>query len=138
MAEFVEAESSCEATPAAQAYLEVVGQMLVDFADEVLVGIVVIYALVELYLVARVIQQHGVGMLPVAPGTPGLLEVSLDRVGAVVVDDHAHVRLVDTHAKGIGGDDDTLGVVLPLVLVLVLDGRVEPRMEVVGRDVGRL
>jgi hypothetical protein len=34
------------------------------------------------------------------------LEIGLYCVGQVVVNDHAHIGLVDTHTEGVGGDDD--------------------------------
>ena len=42
----------------------------------------------------------------VAAGAAGLLVVALDRLGQVEVRDEAHVRLVDAHAEGDGGDHD--------------------------------
>ena len=46
----------------------------------------------------------------IAPGAADLLVVALDAFGQIVMQDKAHIRLVDAHAKGNGGDDD-LGIV---------------------------
>lgn len=43
------------------------------------------------------------GGLSVSSGTPDLLHVALEALGHVVVDDAAHVRLVQAHAEGHGG-----------------------------------
>ena len=42
-----------------------------------------------------------IGPLPVAPRAPGLLEVRLRTLRKVVVDNEAHVRLVDPHAESV-------------------------------------
>ena len=56
--------------------------------------------------VAEAEEQQGLGRQAVAAGAAGLLVVALDGLGQVVVDDEAHVALVDAHAEGDGGDDD--------------------------------
>ena len=42
----------------------------------------------------------------VAPGPADLLVIGLDTAGQVGVEDITHIRLVDPHAEGDGGDDD--------------------------------
>ena len=44
------------------------------------------------------------GRIAIAAGAARLLVVGLDALGHVVVDDVAHVGLVDAHAKGVGGN----------------------------------
>ncbi len=56
--------------------------------------------------VLQPVGHPGVGRQAVAPGAAGLLVVGLDALGQVQVGDEAHVRLVDAHAEGDGGDDD--------------------------------
>ena len=45
-------------------------------------------------------------MLAVTPGAAGLLIVAFDALGQIEMRDKTHIRLVDTHAKGNGCDDD--------------------------------
>ena len=54
--------------------------------------------------IVAVPQQVAAGRIAIAAGAARLLIVSLDALGHVVMDDVAHVGLVDTHAKGVGGD----------------------------------
>ena len=53
--------------------------------------------------IALVPQQRAPAGFAVAAGAPRLLIVGLDAFRHVVVDDEAHVRLVDAHAEGVGG-----------------------------------
>jgi hypothetical protein len=55
---------------------------------------------------AKPVGEPGVGGQPVATGATGLLIVGLDALRQVQVGDKAHVRLIDAHAEGDGGDDD--------------------------------
>ena len=50
--------------------------------------------------VAGVEEQQALARQAVAPGAPGLLVVALEVLGQIVVDDEAHVGLVDAHAEG--------------------------------------
>ncbi len=56
--------------------------------------------------VAEAEEEQGLGRQAVAPRPPRLLVVALDRLGQVVVDDEAHVALVDAHAERDRGHDD--------------------------------
>jgi hypothetical protein len=56
--------------------------------------------------VLQAVDQPGVRGQAVAAGAAGLLVVGLDGLRQVEVGDEAHVRLVDAHAEGDGGDDD--------------------------------
>ena len=49
-------------------------------------------------------QQMAAGRVAIATGATCLLVVGLDALGHVVMNHVAHVGLVDTHAKGIGGN----------------------------------
>ena len=62
------------------------------------------------------------------------MEVGFQRVGDVGVDNEANVGLVDAHAEGVGGDNDTYSAVHPLVLFAVAGGAVKAGVVVVGRD----
>ena len=53
-----------------------------------------------------VIQQDASRGLLIPSGTPGLLQVVLQRPGCIEMDDQSDVRLVDPHAKCVGGGDD--------------------------------
>ena len=51
------------------------------------------------------VEQHAAGILTVASGAAGLLQVVLQGAGDVGVNDQPHVGFVDAHAEGVGGDD---------------------------------
>ncbi len=71
------------------------------------------------------VEEEAVGGEPVAPRAPDLLVVGLDRARHLAVDHVAHVRLVDPHAEGDGGDHDVGLVAREGVLVALADGVVE-------------
>ena len=52
------------------------------------------------------VDQHALGLEAVAPRASGLLLVVLERSRRAGVHDEPHVRSVDAHAEGDGGDDD--------------------------------
>ena len=54
--------------------------------------------------IVAVPQQMAAGWVAIATGAARLLVVRLDALGHVVVNHVAHVGLVDTHAKGVGGN----------------------------------
>ena len=56
--------------------------------------------------ILQAVDHPGVGRLAIAPGATGFLVVGLHGLGHIQVRDEAHVRFVDAHAKGDGGDDD--------------------------------
>ena len=128
LAEFLDIEFMADAVAVAKGYLIIIGQMLVDLPDIVAGRKGVVDALGQLAVVAVVVEQNGLGRLPVASSTTGFLEIGLQGVRAVVVDHHAHVRLVNTHAEGVGGYHDAHPVVLPVALALVLVCIVESGM----------
>ena len=63
------------------------------------------------------VQQDAAGGQAVPPGAARLLVVALDVLGHVVVDDIADVRLVDAHAKGVGGHHDRRPVIEEILLI---------------------
>lgn len=69
-------------------------------------------------------EEIAVGGLPVAPGSSRFLVVALQALGQVLVDDKAHVGLVDAHTESDRGHDDLDFSLLPHRLDLVLDVRV--------------
>ena len=83
-----------------------------------------------------VIERDAVALAAVATGTPRFLIVTFEALGNVVVDDEAHVGLVDAHAEGDGGHDDVNLFHQELVLVFlaglaVQSGMVRQRLDAV-------
>ena len=64
------------------------------------------------------IEQKAIGLETVAARTPNLLVIALDVFRQVVVNDEAHVRFVDAHAKRNRRDDDLHVVTNEHLLVL--------------------
>ena len=60
--------------------------------------------------VVEAVEHVRIGGRAVAPGSDDLLVVGLDTARQVGMEDVAHVRLVDPHAEGDGGDDDHAGI----------------------------
>ena len=60
----------------------------------------------ELNDVGVIVKKERIGRIAIAPSTSYLLVVALNAFGKVVVDDPAHVALVDTHTKCYGGNND--------------------------------
>ena len=81
----------------------------------------------------QTVDHPRVGGLTVAPRPSRLLVVGLDTLREVQVGDEAHVRLVDAHAEGDGGDDHDTLVALEAVLIAAADIPAEAR--VVGERV---
>ena len=68
--------------------------------------------------IVAVPKQKAARRVAVAPGTSGFLVICLDALGCIVVDHIAHVRLVDTHAKSIGGNHHTHVIAHERLLIL--------------------
>ena len=85
---------------------EVAAEGVVNAEDELAVGIFVADSAAQTLGIAWVTEGDGVGRLPVASGTPGLLEVLLERDRDVDVHHQPDVGLIDAHAKGIRGHHD--------------------------------
>lgn len=66
------------------------------------------------------------------------LMVAFQRLGQGVVDDEAHIRLVDTHAKGNGGSNDLHLVTGPPLLHLFTLVCRQPRMVVTATSSSQL
>jgi hypothetical protein len=108
-------------------------------ALDALVGVVGLGAFQHLAQHDHVLQSvahPGIGRQPVAPGAPGFLVIGLDALRQVEVRDEAHVRLVDAHAEGDGGDHDDAFLVEEARLVRGAHAGVEAR--VVGQGVEAL
>ena len=56
--------------------------------------------------ILQAIDHPRVGRQAVAPGAAGFLVIGLDALRQVEMRDEAHVRFVDAHAEGDGGNDD--------------------------------
>ena len=90
------------------------------------------------------VEQQALGVEAVAAGAAGLLLVVLERLGRAGVDDEAHVRSIDAHAEGDGGDDDVgalvdEGVLVARALVVGQAGVIRDRLVAgVGERRGRL
>ena len=108
--------------------------MLVDSLDILLWRESVLNTLLQCPPVTPIIKQDSIRLPAVTSGTPGLLKVGLQRTWAVKMDNHPHIRLVDSHAESVCRNYDPYSVVLPVVLPLVLDGRLQPGMIPCGRN----
>ncbi len=78
--------------------------------------------------IVQPVEHVGLGRQAVAPGAAGLLVVGLEALGQVQVQHEAHVRLVDAHAEGDGGDHDQAVLLEEPVLVRGADVLVQPGM----------
>ena len=88
------------------------------------------HAELALHVVLRV-KQNAPRSLLVPSGAARLLEIVLQRAGDVGVDDQAHVRLVDAHPEGVGGDNGLQVAADETLLDVLLGLRGQPRMVVV-------
>ena len=77
----------------------------------------VLQHLLEHHHVLQAVGHPGIGRQAITAGTAGLLVIGFQRLGQVEVGDETHVGLVDTHAKGDGGDHDQAFFVEEAVLV---------------------
>ena len=72
-----------------------------------------------MYDIGQRVEEDCVGRGSIAPRTTYLLIETLDALGHVVMDDPAHIALVDAHAEGNGGTDHEQLVVLEQLLCLI-------------------
>ncbi len=86
--------------------------------------------------IAQAVEHPGIRRQAVAPGAAGLLVIGLDALRQIQVRDEAHVRLVDAHAEGDGGDDDHALLAQEALLVARARRGVQPGM--VGQRVAAL
>ena len=84
--------------------------------------------------ILRRVEQHAAGRGPIASGAARFLQVVLQGAGNVGVDHQPHVRLVDAHAEGVGGDDHPRAAIDEPLLDGLLDLRRQAGMEVVRGD----
>ena len=75
--------------------------------------------LIEFLDVLLAVEGYAAALAAVAAGAAGFLIIALKALGDVVVDDEAHVGLVDAHAEGDGGHDDINLLHEELVLVFL-------------------
>ena len=88
--------------------------------------------------VRKGMQQEHLRRLAVAARSPRLLVVRLQCAGHGVVNDDAHVRLVDSHSEGIGGDNRADVAIHEGVLHIVPVRVVETGVVGQSRDAGLL
>ncbi|OPZ87627.1 MAG: hypothetical protein BWY76_00366 [bacterium ADurb.Bin429] len=74
--------------------------------------------------IAEAVEHPGIGGQAVAPRAPRLLIIGFHALRDVQVGDEAHVRLVNAHAEGDGGDDNHPVLALKAVLVALAGGGV--------------
>ena len=88
------------------------------------------HAELALHVVLRV-EQYAACPLLIPSSAARLLQVVLQGAGDIGVDDQAHVRLVDAHAEGVGGDDGLEVTTDEALLDVLLGLRGQSRMEMV-------
>jgi len=79
--------------------------------------------------ILRVIKQHTACCILVTPRPPSLLKVVLQRTWDVRVNYQADIRLVDAHAKRIGGDNDAKPPCFEVLLDVLLFIGLKPSVE---------
>ena len=94
-----------------------------------------LHELIELLQVLVAIESQTDALSAVASGTARLLIVALKRLGYVVVNDEAHIGLVDAHAKGNGSHNNINLLHEEVVLSLRARGAVKPGMISLSLDV---
>ena len=137
-AEVVDAEKVSGVESVAHTDFIIARNVLVGFANILLVGICFRDAACERKLVFWVVEQDGVRRVAVASCSSSLLEIGFDGVGQVVVDDESHVGLVDAHAECVGCHHHAAAVLGPVGLSKVALGSRESCMIVLSRDAVRL
>ncbi len=78
--------------------------------------------------ILQAIEHPRHGGQPIAPGATGFLVIGFDIRGQVEVSDEPHIRFVDTHAEGDGGDDNNAFILQEAVLVRRADAVIKARM----------
>ena len=92
---------------------------------------------VLLYFVAIGVEQNAFAGQTVAAGSSGLLVVSFQGLGQIVVDHKANIRLVDPHSERDGRNDHGRVATHKLVLRCIADGAVQPGMVWQSLDAAR-
>ena len=91
--------------------------------------------------VLQAVDHPGIRRQSVAAGTPGFLVIRLDALGQIQVGDETHIRFVDAHAEGDGGDDDDAFLVektrlVPAAHLGAEAGMVGQRIQTLAREPG--
>ena len=133
-AEVVDVELEGGAVALADADAQVVADLLVDLLHALERRKLLLEAADRALAVVGRDEQQGVGACTVAPGASGLLVVAFERIAHRVVDDEAHVGLVDAHAEGVGRDHHPHAARDPLLLSLRPLGMAQPAVVGRGRD----
>ncbi len=102
----------------------------------------VLHEFLELLQVLRRIEGETDALTAIAAGATRLLIIALEALGNVVVDDEAHIGLVDTHTEGDGGHDDVDVLLEEVILRLrtfigLQSGVVRRGLEAVELQLGR-
>ena len=83
--------------------------------------------------VGRRVDQHALGLEAVAARASRLLLVVLERSRRAGMHDEAHVRAIDAHAEGDGGDDDVDALAEERVLIAAAFRRPTGRRDTAAR-----
>ena len=111
-----------------------------DFQQSFLVQFLVFLVVVDEEFVGAhilsAVQKDTLRGKPIPSGASCLLVVAFQILGHVVVNDIAHIRLVDAHAEGIGSYHNPFPVVNKILLVAVAFLVLQARMVAGGRKTG--
>ncbi len=88
------------------------------FSDLLLGYRLALHELLKFLDVLVTVERNALTFASVSSGASGLLIIAFDALRNVVMDDETHVRLVDSHSKGDGGDNDVDLLHQKLVLIL--------------------
>ena len=113
MTERFQVELACYAVSVAHSHLQEVAGIFIYLRDVFLRREGVFDAATENGDGMVVVEQHGMGRLPITPGTARLLEIGFGRVGHVGVNNEPYVSLVDAHAESVGGNHHADAPFLP-------------------------
>ena len=102
-AELIDIEREGAASSVSHRHLVIEVDVFVNFADVTFFGKRIAYPLFECDFIAGTEQQYGIGFHAVSSCSSGFLKVGFGRVGHIGVDNHVHVRFVNSHTKGVGG-----------------------------------
>ena len=92
------------------------------------------HAELSLDIVGRV-EQHTARRFPVTSGPARFLYIVFQRTRDIGMNDQAHIRLVDAHTEGVGGDDHPEATTDELLLYVFLGFWRQASVEVGGVDV---
>ena len=105
--------------------LGIVGRLVEKlFSNLLLIEWLALHELLKLEQVLLGIESDALAFTAITSGTSGLLVITFQTLGNIVVDDKAHVWLVNAHAEGDGRHNDVDLLEQELVLVLAAGGAV--------------